>query len=378
VSFRKEHIAQFDRYLRREMDEQELLAFEERLHQSESLQKALKDYQDVSKELEAGYEYHHYKEKMADIHQRLYSSSAQSRKKGIIFKPGFWITTTVAASIALLLYFNPFGFNGEASADYAQLSNEDNAATEEMEYVAESIEEAADEMGASDNENTLSDSIIPGDGLGYLSDQLPMVYGNPRGTAFQIDNAGHFLTAGHLVEGNEHVQLQLKSLHLSFEVAVIYEDDSLDFAVLQCSPSLIHQLKEIPYQLSDKDVLLGDELFAMGYPKKDIVFTPGNVSSETGFESDPLYYESTLPSNAGHSGSPVFNEAGEICGIVTGQHTKQQAATYILKPEIIQSKIRMLSDSLEIMLPENLVDPPMNRREQIQTYRQFIFELHFK
>lgn len=378
MSLREEQMNEFDRYLRQEMDTVEQNAFEERLRHSKSLTAELMNYQEMSGAIEAGYAYHEIRQQLGEIHEEVHSVSNKTTKKRTILRPLFWTTTAVAASIALILYFNPLDMVGERSEDYAQLSNEENEAVADESFTAETAEESFEgtDDGHSDNEDVLTDSVSPGPAEEHLEDYLSITQQTPRGTAFQIDNKGHFLTAGHLVKGESRVRLQLKPAHLSFEAAVIYVDDSLDFAILSCSSQILKELQAVPYQFSDEPIELGDEIFTMGYPKKDIVFTPGNISSETGFQSDPVYFESTLPSNAGHSGSPVFNENGELTGIVTAQHAKQQAATYVLKPTIIQSTIQALHDSIQLELPPKTDVSITSRRQKIKVYRTFIFELH--
>lgn len=150
----------------------------------------------------------------------------------------------------------------------------------------------------------------------------------------------------------------------------------LDLAILASSYTIKEEIGQAPYRIAKESVQLGDDIYALGYPKKDIVFTPGSVSSETGYHSDSLFYESTIPSNAGHSGSPVFNDKGELSGIITAKNVKRQAVIYILKPEFIANSLDMLSDSLNIILPNPSQKAPKKRKEQIQRYRSFIFEVH--
>lgn len=225
-------------------------------------------------------------------------------------------------------------------------------------------------------ENAILDSVENlGNGDG-LQDQLLLKNNNPRGTAFQIDDNGYFLTAAHLVNTNDKVVLQLRQENLCFEVNVIYTNDSLDLAILLCSENMQEEMGNTPYRISKEVIELGDNIFALGYPKKDIVFTPGSISSETGYHSDSLFFESTIPSNAGHSGAPVFNDKGELTGIITAENIKREAVTYILKPEVMLSCFDSVPDSLGFELPQNSVKVIRQRKEQIQRYRNFIFEVH--
>tara|TARA_B110000046_G_C13012649_1_gene407368 strand:+ start:2348 stop:3043 length:696 start_codon:yes stop_codon:yes gene_type:complete len=209
-----------------------------------------------------------------------------------------------------------------------------------------------------------------------LNDSLGLIRYAPHGTAFLISEDGFFLTSKHLVEGKDIVDLQQKELGLTFEAEVIFSDSLLDFAILKSSIKTALNFEAVPFELADKAPELGEVVFTLGYTKRDIVYTQGAVSSETGFESDSVYYEVSLPSNAGHNGVPLFNEKGNLIGIITAHLSDKQAVTYILKHGYIQDKLDRLSDSLEIDLSTNYSKRNTSTKRLIKLYRPFIFEVH--
>lgn len=355
----------FDRYLGNEMDATEKQAFEERLLHSESLKQKLADYVSFSEEIKAGVDYTHVRKNLAEIHASLYE-----RKKIRFLRPAILVPLGIAAGLALLVLFNPFNnaLNDNSMAgDYEPLSNqiEEQSATE------------TDDGGYMSEEFIAFDSTAIGgaDAFG-LKDSLSWLNRTPHGTAFLISETGFLLTSKHLVDGQKNVHLQQKELGFGFEARVIYCDSLLDFAVLQTSAHLAENFEAVPYQWHKNRPELGEEVFALGYPKKDIVYTRGVVSSETGYESDSVYFEISLPSNAGHSGSPLFNEAGYLIGIVTAHQSDKQLVTYALKHSYIEQGLTAISDSIFIDQSANYHERNLNLPARIRLYRPFIFEVH--
>jgi S1-C subfamily serine protease len=365
----RQHIALFDSYLAGEMDATEKSAFEERLMHSKSLKKDFEEYKAFSAEIFAGGEYSVVKKELSSMHQGLYG-----KKRSKLLSPKFLVPIGIAAAITLVfMIVNPLGGMGESEIAenniYAPLANDSgdsySAERDDMMY----------EMVTESEGNVATDSTqVKGDL--QLIDSLMRLYRTPRGTAFLISKDGFFLTSKHLIEGQKIVALQHKGLGLTFETEVVYSDSILDFAILKSSIKTALNFDAVPYEVAQDVPELGDAVFTLGYTKKDIVYTQGVVSSETGFESDSIYFEVSLPSNTGHSGAPLFNEKGNLIGIVTAHHSNKQSVTYILRPDYIQNRLDDLSDSLSIDLSTNYTKRNVSTKRLIKLYRPFIFEVH--
>lgn len=355
----------FDRYLGDEMDATEKQAFEERLVHSESLKQKLADYVAFSEEIKAGVDYINVRKNLANIHTTLYE-----RKTIRFLRPAVLVPLGIAAGLALLVLFNPFNNaqnDNKMAGNYEPLYNQS-----EEQYATET-----EDMGYISQENEMFDSTVVGETEMFgLKDSLPWLNRTPRGTAFLISETGFLLTSKHLVEGQKNAHLQQKELGFGFEARVIYSDSLLDFAVLQTSTRLAENFEAVPYQWYKTKPELGEEVFALGYPKKDIVYARGVVSSETGYESDSVYFEISLPSNAGHSGSPLFSEEGYLIGIVTAHQSDKQLVTYALKHSYIEQGLSTISESILIDQTGNYHERYLNLPARIRLYRPFIFEVH--
>ncbi|NOQ71543.1 MAG: hypothetical protein GQ574_06055 [Crocinitomix sp.] len=367
----REHIALFDRYISGEMDAAEKSAFEERLTHSESLKKTFEEYTTFSAEIAAGGEYGAIKKELGTIHQDLHG-----RKRSKLFSPKFLIPVGVAATITLVFMISPWNrMNDSTMAEnniYEPLANHSNDGYGESDDALIMYEEMVTEAAGDANPDSAQADV---EDL-LLRDSLAQINLSPHGTAFLISEDGFFLTSKHLIEGQKIVDLQQKGLGLTFEAEVIYSDSILDFSILKSSIKTAINFDAVPYEIVEETPELGDAVFTLGYTKKDIVYTEGVVSSETGFESDSIYFEVSLPSNAGHSGAPLFNEKGNLIGIITAHLSDKQAVTYILRPDYIQNRLDALSDSLSIDLSTNYSKKNASTKRLIKLYRPFIFEVH--
>ena len=77
-------------------------------------------------------------------------------------------------------------------------------------------------------------------------------------------------------------------------------------------------------------------VFVLGYPLVDtmgeeIKLTTGVVSSRSGFQGNPSQYQISAPVQPGNSGGPLFNDNGELIGIVSAKHTGADNVSYGVK-----------------------------------------------
>jgi S1-C subfamily serine protease len=359
------NIALFDAFLRDEMSSTEKDDFKLHLSQNPAVEKEFDAYVALSNDIKNGEEYRQIKEKLENIHKTVIPSS-----KPLILRPRFWVPLAVAAAVTVLVLIIPITNNvgtsvADNNADYHPLINdgddEDDAAATEEEVVM------CEEVFENDSADILS---------GPIHKELSYIHKQPKGTCFLISQNGYFLTNKHLVRKKQFVRLQQHDLNVSFNAAVVYRDTLLDFAILKCSEENADKLKAVPFRFYQKTPSIGDEVFTLGYPKSDIVYTKGDVSSETGFRSDSLSYEISMPSNPGNSGAPLFNKRGDLIGLIMANNSRKQSVTYIIKHDYIQDRLSTLKDSLDIDMSRNYTKRYSNRSDQIKKYRSFIFELH--
>jgi S1-C subfamily serine protease len=355
----EENISLFDFYLSGEMSESEKTAFEKRLSNETDLKTDFDAYATFSSEIKEGAKYAEIRNELSEIHTNLYS-----KKKPIILRAKFIVPLAIAASITFLVLIFP-NFNEGSTA------NEDSGYQPLTHISDDSIE--TDDTISLDSTNSL---IEDDNGYGHLADSLRTIISEPRGTSFIISKNGYFLTSKHLVHKRRYVKLQQSDLGITFKTEVVYRDSILDFAILKCSDRLTEKFNRIPFKFSPNEPALGDEVFTLGYPKSDIVYTKGAVSSETGFKSDSMYFQISMPSNPGYSGGPLFTSNGDLVGIITANHSKKQSVTYVLKHTYIKERIDNLNEKHDIDMSRNYSKRYKKVSLLIKKYRPFIFEVH--
>lgn len=355
----------FDAYLYGDMRDEERSDFERRLKEDEDFANGFQAHKDFLKKLDESSEYAAIRSQLRMIHQQ------PGVGENSFFKSrSFYMGLAAVAGIALLVtVLNPFikeGNSSVADEDYQFLKNEEPAAATEESY-------------AMDTTIKTEPYESYDEGVGYISNQyLKKIIEPPMGTAFMISDGGYFLTSKHLTESYTQIILQNKETLKTFETIVVYEDSLLDFAILKCHPDIADDFSAVPYRFATEKVDLGKEVFTLGYPKNDIVYTKGSVSSETGYKSDTNSFEVSMPANPGNSGAPLFSSDGELIGIVNANNNRKQAVTYVINYFPIAMTLKNLSetDSVQVDLSTNKKLKNKTQIQLIKEFRSYIFEVH--
>lgn len=371
----EEKIALFDAYLRNELSVEDRAGFKTLLDKNEDFKKDFDAYQSTAHEIKEGQEYGLIKETLKEIH-----AEHIQPKKSILLRAKFIIPIVSAAAIlVLLITVFPFNENGDTAQaenvsadDYSPTDNEEEAGEGEAFY-----EEATEvqEMDSIIHENYADTNNENNNSVDFLNKVIEYTQSVPLGTSFQISKKGYFITAKHLVYKKRYVQLHNKEQQLAFYAEVIYRDTLADFAVLKCSDSIANLLNPCPYKIRSKQPNLGDEVFTLGYPKAEIVYTKGAVSSSKGYRSDSLTFELSLPSNSGNSGAPLFSKSGNFMGLIVANNSKKQSVTYVVQPTYIAERIQQLRSKYDIDMSKNYSKNSQKPSYLIEKFTPFIFEL---
>jgi S1-C subfamily serine protease len=159
------------------------------------------------------------------------------------------------------------------------------------------------------------------------------------GTGFLIDTRGYLLTNAHVLKGTGAVVINEKGEE--FNAAILHIDQQRDLAILKIDDSEYEPLRSLPYGIRKGKSDLGEEIFTLGYPRNDIVYGEGYLSSRSGFNSDTLTYQLQISANPGNSGGPVFNRQGEIIGVLSTRQAQAEGVAFAVKSGFIYS---MLAD----------------------------------
>lgn len=200
-----------------------------------------------------------------------------------------------------------------------------------------------------------------------------------EGTCFAVSEKGHLVTGYHLVAKADSIFIESATQPgLRYRAELAFGDPHTDLAILKITDSTFRGFAKIPYALKKSAADLGEEVFTLAYPRNDIVYGEGSISARTGFEGDSVAYQISIPVNPGNSGSPVFDEKGNLIGMVSGKLSGADGVAFALKSSAIW---RILKDSIPDQLDE-IFDLPkqskvagQKRTAQLKKMQDYVFQV---
>lgn len=142
------------------------------------------------------------------------------------------------------------------------------------------------------------------------------------GSGVAVSNNGHILTALHVIEGAEDIEVHYNDTRhgsVTARAVILGTDPGTDLALLKVDGAVLPPA--IPIGSSDI-VRVGDSVLSIGYPRRDLM-TQKSVShgivSALGIPRDGLpiveYIQTDAAMNYGNSGGALINTAGQLIGI---------------------------------------------------------------
>jgi S1-C subfamily serine protease len=218
---------------------------------------------------------------------------------------------------------------------------------------------------------------IQKDKLNDVESKLPKdVRFTASGSGFLIDGKGYIVTNAHVIKGSSFASVYNKNGE--FNAAIIYRDDKRDIAILKIKDKDFEPVKTLPYSLKKSGADLGEEIFTLGYPKNDIVYNVGVLSSKTGLNGDSTNFQIQMSANPGNSGGPVLNKNGEIIGILSSREKSAEGVTFAVKSKNIYKLLDELKEKQDttvqkIKIPASTSLKGMDRVSQIKEIEDCIF-----
>jgi len=136
------------------------------------------------------------------------------------------------------------------------------------------------------------------------------------GTGFFVTRNGHVLTAKHVVEGAQQVQVMVGDDLL--DARVLATDDDDDLALLEIQSIT----RPLPVRRTS-GLAKGEEVLTLGYPVpvlqgRELKATFGHVNALSGLQGDTRFAQVDVPIQPGNSGGPLLDDEGEVVGVVMG------------------------------------------------------------
>lgn len=199
------------------------------------------------------------------------------------------------------------------------------------------------------------------------------------GTGFLIDGKGYLVTSAHVVVNADSVYVQnIKGDY--FKGSTIYVNQQSDIAILKIDDPRFHSIKNLPYNIQRQSADLGEDIFTLGYPRpsSEIVYNRGYLSAITGYNGDTLAYQIAISANPGNSGGPIFNENGDVIGILSGKQITAEGVFFSSRSKNIYTALQEIrkdtASEERIKLPLALPSvKTLSRPQQIKRIEECVY-----
>lgn len=155
-------------------------------------------------------------------------------------------------------------------------------------------------------------------------------------------------TNHHVVDGATNLAIYFPDTDKEYHAEVVTVDETHDLAVVKVVDPTFNGFNNIKYGFKSEVEDVGMGVFVLGYPLvqsmgTEIKLTTGVVSSRSGYQGDQSQYQISAPVQPGNSGGPLFNDNGELIGIVSAKHTEAENVSYGVK----LSHLKTLASNVE-------------------------------
>lgn len=208
-----------------------------------------------------------------------------------------------------------------------------------------------------------------------------------NGTSIQSEQwtgTGYAIGDGYVVTNN-HVAGEAKTISVKgvkgdmntgYSAEVVATDKVNDIAILRISDSRFTGFGTIPYAVQQRMADVGEDIFVLGYPMtqalgNEIKLTNGIISSRTGYQGNISTYQMSAPVQPGNSGGPMFDNKGNVIGIVVAGVPGAENVGYSIKTSYLNILIE--SAGLNIKFPANNTISGLSLAEKVKRVKDFVF-----
>ena len=184
---------------------------------------------------------------------------------------------------------------------------------------------------------------------GIESGLVQIITPSATGSGFAVSNDGLIITNAHVV--GEYDTVTVRSVTgLSYPGVVRGKDEELDLAVVKLATP--GDIKAMPLG-EVSEVRPGDAVIAMGFPLSDqlgdsYTVTTGVVSSRRQVgPAERIQTDAAI--NAGSSGGPLVNRAGEVIGVNTATFREYQGISFAVSIDEVKNNLSALAAGQDTM-----------------------------
>jgi S1-C subfamily serine protease len=198
------------------------------------------------------------------------------------------------------------------------------------------------------------------------------------GTGFAITSNGIIATNYHVIKDAASINIRGVAGNFSktYSAKVITEDKNNDLALVQISDNSFSSLGTIPYILPNRSCDVGTSVFCLGYPListmgEEVKLTNGIINSKSGFQGDITTYQVSTPVQPGNSGGPLFDDRGNLIGIINSKLTGTENVSYAIKVSYLLNLIDLMPTTPDLQAQSLIIGKSMP--EQVKILKNFIY-----
>jgi S1-C subfamily serine protease len=209
------------------------------------------------------------------------------------------------------------------------------------------------------------------------------------GTGFFIDASGIIATNYHVVENEKQIIVDVldtaSGMYKSYKANLLMKDEDNDLAVIKISDEQFKPMfGGIDYAFSSSHSFeLGGNAFTLGFPlalagmgSGEVKFSDGKISARTGYNGALNSFQTSIPVQPGNSGGPVFNQNGELIGIINSKIAKADNVSYAIKYNFLINLLQSLPENVN--LPSNNKLATYSLEEKIKNVKKYIVLIKIK
>lgn len=181
-------------------------------------------------------------------------------------------------------------------------------------------------------------------------------------------NSKVFATNNHVVDGATHLYVYFPETKEKYTAKTIKTDPTNDLAIVRITDPHFKGFPTIQYGFKKALEDVGTEVFVLGYPRVDtmgeeVKLTTGVVSSRSGFQGNQSQYQVSAPVQPGNSGGPLFNDSGELIGIVSAKHTDgAENVSYAVKLSYLNDLIVGSGESISLSKDSQIASQKLSQQ----------------
>ncbi|WP_299702789.1 serine protease [uncultured Pontibacter sp.] len=353
---------QIERYLAGAMPAEEKAAFEALLVTDLRLADQVQEHRQVLQAMQQYGQRQQLRTKLSSIHSEMENDTASATSIGelqawrVFFKKHAQ-TMAVAASVSLLSVFGTLWSVQQIKAPVQQQ-------TARYIELRREVEKIKKEQRALINGIASADVAAPAPRSARFS-----------GTGFAISPDGYIVTSSHVIQGADSILIENKA-GLKYKVTEVHRNTEYDLTILKIEDPSFAGFSKLPYTFKTAASDLGERVYTLGFPREDIVFGEGSLSSASGFEGDTTSYQISIPLNPGNSGGPLLDDKGNVIGVINGKQAGQEGAAFAVKSTYLLQMVTEMQEKnagSTVSMPQHNALNGTARTQQLKKLQDYIF-----